>query len=203
MSSMLKNSMKKLLICGDSFAADWTVKYSGQGWPNMLSRHFLISNIAKAGVGEYKIYQQLCSQDLDKFDAIVIAHTSPFRIYVKKHPLHHRDLLHDNCDFIYSDLKGSEDKFPEIRCVTEYFENYFDQDYAKFVHDLICEKIEKLCDNKKVVHLINFEDQYKFKNSLNFVSVFQQHRGSMNHFNETGNQIVFESILEKIQEVTE
>ena len=27
-----------ILICGDSFAADWTVKYAGQGWPNLLAQ---------------------------------------------------------------------------------------------------------------------------------------------------------------------
>ena len=50
---------KNILICGDSFAADWTKKYNGNGWVNMLCNDFNITNVAEAGVSEYKIYQQL------------------------------------------------------------------------------------------------------------------------------------------------
>ena len=49
----------KILICGDSFAADWTIKYPGQGWPNMLSQQYEIVNLAQAGCSEYKILKQL------------------------------------------------------------------------------------------------------------------------------------------------
>ena len=76
----------KLLICGDSFAADWTVKYKGHGWPNLLSQSFEVTNLARAGVCEYKIYNQLLSVDPSAFDVIIISHTSPFRLYVKEHP---------------------------------------------------------------------------------------------------------------------
>jgi len=47
----------KILICGDSFAADWTVKYPGQGWPNMLAQQHEIVNLAQAGCSEYKIFK--------------------------------------------------------------------------------------------------------------------------------------------------
>ena len=49
----------KILICGDSFAADWTVKYPGQGWPNMLAEIHEVTNLAQAGCSEYKILKQL------------------------------------------------------------------------------------------------------------------------------------------------
>ena len=195
--------MKKLLICGDSFAADWTVKFSGQGWPNKLAQNFSVVNLARAGVGQYKIYQQLCSQKLDTFDAVIISHTSPFRIYVKQHPLHYKDALHGDCDLIYSDLKAQENQFPEIKCITKFFENFYDQDHAKFIHSLICEKIENICENfsSKVIHLINFKEHYNFKNSLNFLELFESNRGSMNHFDEQGNKIVFDAITKKLNEI--
>ena len=50
--------MSNILICGDSFAADWTKKYDGTGWVNMLTKDHTITNIAEAGVSEYKIYKQ-------------------------------------------------------------------------------------------------------------------------------------------------
>ena len=49
----------KILIAGDSFAADWKIKHSGNGWVNMLSNDYDVTNIAQAGASEYKIYQQL------------------------------------------------------------------------------------------------------------------------------------------------
>ena len=49
---------KKILIAGDSFAADWTVKYKGEGWVNTLCKDYDVTNVAQAGVSEYKIYNQ-------------------------------------------------------------------------------------------------------------------------------------------------
>ena len=195
--------MTKIFICGDSFAADWTVKYKGQGWPNMLTKDYAVTNVAQAGVSEYKIYKQLIAANLDQYDAVVIAHTSPYRIYVKEHPVHSKDSLHAHCDLIYSDLKESEATHPEVKPIITYFENYFDTEHAEFVHSLICEKIVSLCEkySHKVINLINFKDQYNFPNSINFEQVFKDHRGTMNHFNDTGNKIVYNEISKKIREI--
>ena len=57
---------KKLLIAGDSFAADWTIKYKGEGWVNTLCKDYDVTNIAQAGVSEYKIYNQL--KKIDTFN---------------------------------------------------------------------------------------------------------------------------------------
>ncbi len=194
--------MKSVLICGDSFAADWTVKFEGQGWPNMLASRYNVTNVARAGVSEYKIYKQLEKVDPTQFDAVIVAHTSPYRLYVKKHPAHFKDVLHGDCDFIYNDVKANAEKFPELDSVVDYFENYFDNEYANFVHNLICGKIETVTNAWpcKVIHLINFDNQYKFKNNLNFVSVFASNRGSMNHFDEEGNVYVFNRIVRRLEE---
>ncbi len=43
----------KLLIAGDSFAADWL---SGEsGWPNLLANEYDVTNVAQAVCSEYKI----------------------------------------------------------------------------------------------------------------------------------------------------
>ena len=57
-----------ILICGDSWAADWSVKYNGIGWPNILQQHHDITNVAQAGVSQYRICQQLQDIDIAKFD---------------------------------------------------------------------------------------------------------------------------------------
>lgn len=197
--------MRKILICGDSFAADWTVKHKNIGWPNYLADLFDVSNVAKAGVSEYKIFQQLASQNLNKFDAIIISHTSPFRLYVKKHPVHFNDVLHNQCDLIYNDIKESLPAHPELFPIVEYFEKYFDFEYATFVHKLICEKIEQTCKavEHKVINLITFKNQYPFKNSLSLVDLFETNRGDMNHFDELGNSQAFNRILFTLNKIPE
>lgn len=183
----------KILICGDSFAADWTVKFNKKGWPNMLADEFDVTNLAQAGCGQYKIYQQVCSSNMESFDKIIIAHTSPYRIHVQTHPLHHDDLLHHSCDLIYSDIVAS--KKLSLLPLKIFFEKYYDLEYARFVHILICQQIDKILEpfKKKVINLINFnyDDLYQFQNICNCEDVFKNHRGFINHFSDEGNLIVF------------
>ena len=46
----------RILIAGDSFAAEWP---GNNGWVKLLSQKFSVTNVAQAGVGEYKILKQL------------------------------------------------------------------------------------------------------------------------------------------------
>ena len=62
----------KVLVVGDSFAADWSVKHKNSvGWPNLLAKDFDVTNLAQAGVSEYKIYQQVLSVDTCQFDLVL------------------------------------------------------------------------------------------------------------------------------------
>ena len=190
----------KILICGDSFAADWTVKYPGQGWPNMLAEIHEVTNLAQAGCSEYKILKQLESVDVDVYDKIIISHTSPYRIFVEKHPVHSSDPLHKNCDLIYTDLKEHSSKNKELAPIIDYFEKYFDFEHAKFMHTLLCEKIENNLAhlNSRIIHItnLNWDELYKFKNMISFEHLFKTNRGLLNHFNETGNRQVLQQLLE-------
>ena len=122
----------KILIAGDSFAADWKIKYNGNGWVNMLSDDYDVTNIAQAGVSEYKIYQQLINHNTTMYDKIIISHTSAYRIPVFEHPIHSKDILHHNCDLIYSDLKEHKDN-SLVKSAIDFYENLFDLDYACFI----------------------------------------------------------------------
>jgi hypothetical protein len=193
-----------MLICGDSFAADWTVKYPGWGWPNKLAESFEVTNLAQPGCSEYKIYQQLLSADLDKFDIILVSHTSPNRIYVKTHPVHHSDPLHKNSDLIYTDILAHAKTDKSLSSIVDFYEKYFDLEYAKFVHSVICEKIEQLllAFGDKTLHITNFpwDDLYQFDNLMNFEWVFKKHSGHMNHYTDQGNNIIYNSIVKKIND---
>jgi len=185
----------KILIFGDSFAADWTVKYSGRGWPNMLAEQHEVVNLAQAGCSEYKILKQLESTDLNTYDQIIISHTSPYRIYVKKHPVHHDNPLHKNCDLLYSDIKVHSIKNKNLVPIVNYIENYFDLDYAKDMHKLLCKKIEQLLESveDRVIHIANidYKTVYCFKDMINFDNLFASNIGSMNHFDAEGNEEIF------------
>ena len=193
--------MKKILICGDSFAADWTVKYPGEGWPNLLAKKYDVLNLAQAGCSEYKIYLQLTSVELSDFDKVIISHTSPNRIYTTHHPVHRTDPLHKNSDLIYSDIKEHSKSFKELVPLTEFFEQYFDLEYAKFTHGLICEKIDKLVGNNDVIHLTNIDwsGYYQFEKMFQFSNLFETNRGLLNHYDDIGNHAVAERIVSWIE----
>jgi hypothetical protein len=196
--------MKKLLITGDSFAADWTIKCNNmQGWPNKLANLYSVTNLAQAGCSEYKIYLQLASVDLNEFDNIIVAHTSPLRIYVKQHPIHKNNALHKNSDFLYADVKEHAKENKSVQCIVDYYENYFDVDYAVFVYNLICDKMNRLLSGYtgKIIHITNFPHQglFEFNNMLDLTHVFKKYNGSINHYNSQGNDIVYKQIIKKLE----
>jgi protein-tyrosine-phosphatase len=178
----------KILITGDSFATDWTKKYDGIGWVNMLCNDFEITNIAEAGVSEYKIYKQLESVDINEFDRIIVSHTSPYRIPIKQHPIHSNDMLHKNCDLIYGDIKEHIEN-PIAKMAADFYENLYDIDYACFIHNLIIKEI-----NLKHKNLINITFFKSNKNMYNFEDIFLKNKGLMNHMNKTGNEIIYNKI---------
>lgn len=186
---------KRLLIVGDSFAANWTKKYPNlYGWPNMLEFNFIVTNLAQAGVSEYKIYKQLENVDTSKFDHIIVSHTSAYRIPIIEHPIHKGDLLHNNCDIIYSDAKEHTDN-PVMKTATEFYNSIFDPEYFCFVNDLIYKQIYNLVPN--AIH-ITFFDSFYPKNVLKFEKVFLSCKGKTNHLNQNGNEIVYKKLLKKL-----
>jgi hypothetical protein len=196
---------KNILICGDSFAADWCVKYPGaQGWPNRLAQEYTVNNLAQAGCSEYKIFKQLTSVNLDQYDWVIVSHTSPYRIPITKHPIHFHDPLHKNSDLIYADIKEHSKDFPDLIAIVNYFEKYFDTEYANFMHNLICQQINQLLINSGIPYInlvhINWDNLYMFSNLLNFEKLFNTQQGSVaNHYNQVGNQTVFLEIKKHIE----
>jgi hypothetical protein len=188
----------KILIAGDSFSADWSKKYPAcLGWPNILSDDYQITNLSQAGCSEYKIYLQLTSVDLLSYDAVIVSHTSPYRWYVKEHPVHAKDQLHSASDLIYNDVAAHMATMPELEPIVVFFEKYFDLDYAKFVHNLICAKIETLIPSSvRAMHIQNFDSagMHQFKTYMDFYPTFRSHPGLINHYSKHGNKIIAERL---------
>ena len=187
-----------ILITGDSFSADWSKKYPGRiGWPNMLSRHFTVTNLSQAGCSEYRIYKQLASVNLNDYDYIVISHTSPYRIYTDYNPNRCNDTLHHHCDLIYSDVKELSTINKEYYAVSDYFEKFFSLEYADYMYLLIRQDIVRLTEGSRVIHISHMETQVPV--DIDFSTEYQSNSGLINHYNNTGNQNIFARLLQQIQ----
>jgi hypothetical protein len=123
---------------------------------------------------------------------------------VNRHPIHHGDILHNNCDLIYEDLKSHADDSDEIRFFVDFFEKYYDLEHAIYVHNLICRDIAEYLKNYqgKVVHIRNipWDGFYQFADMIDNSDVFLSHRGGNNHFDNQGNSIVYQRVMERISE---
>ena len=189
--------MKKLGLFGDSFGYQAS-NQPFKSWVDLLGNDFAITNHCQCGVSEYKILQQLKNTDLDKFDVCLITHTSATRIFVQYNPLHRNSESHQNCDIIYADIADRYDDF-SMAC-QQYFKHIFDLDYSVQVYNMICKEIHQLCSNKKVLHITHFDQTklYNFPGMVNFHSLWQKYKGTVNHYDQTGNEILHQNILKNL-----
>lgn len=193
-----------ILICGDSWAADWSVKYNDLGWPNILQQHHDVTNIAQAGVSQYRICQQLQDIDITKFDVAVCSITSPNRIYSNNNTAHIDDALHSNCDLMFADLEHAWEqgnKTPQTKSALDFFMYHWDKDHADFVHQLLVD----WCFNKlNVIPTIgtsNIINNNSFATQWNYVcgvDICANNKGIINHMNEQGNKLFADMMLDKI-----
>ena len=201
--------MSNILIIGDSFAADWSTKYKDYlGWPNLLAEQHTVTNLAQAGVSEYKIYRQLLSvRDLSQFDVVIVAHTSPYRIPTWQHPIHSNDSLHKDADLIYADIAYHSKRIKNIfnrslRGAYEFFNYHYDSGFFEDSYCLFRKEINRILEDKQVITLSTFNQQASMEaNTINLVDMLVTYPGLINHYSEFGNRLVYGSITSKIQEL--
>ena len=183
----------KVLIAGDSFGADWSIKYkSAEGWPNLISNNHLVTNLAQAGVGEYKILKQIQSVNLQSFDQIIVCHTSPYRIHTVKHPDHFQDILHHNSDIVINDLYHQPQK-PENQCLKDFIKYHYDIEYFESIHMMLAERIR--AKTPKAIHISIFDLQIADIKCFNDLCVPNQ---IPNHMTAENNQKVAEYLMNLI-----
>jgi len=189
----------KILIAGDSFAADWQKhKSSYLGWPNLLANDFDVTNIAQAGVSQYKILCQLRSLDLSVFDVIIVCFTSDFRLHIPKHPIHSNSILHKDCDLLYSDLNFHVKKIKNLFNFKLWISYLwyiisFDYDYYVTVSSLIKKEIFHLAMTQNCLFITDSDLEIK--------ELFHQSRGSVNHLSEEANYQVYEYVKRRLYNV--
>ena len=189
----------KLLICGDSFSYDHGYE---QSWVTMIKDTAQVTNLSQCGCGEYKIYKQLMSVDLSKFDKIIVSHGSPNRIYINQpHALRQTD-THKHSDLLFTDVEEKKNKDNLARVAYEYFVNIFDVEYYAYVHNLICRDIDELTSAVPTLHITHFDYSllYDFNHKLvSFHDVWLKNKGNINHYNALGNNIVYNTIQELLK----
>jgi len=179
----------KVLVAGDSFAVRKNTNHDNTGWPQLLAQEYQITNVAQAGVSEYKIIKQLQSQTLDEFDALVVVHTSPFRVHVQTHALHTTSPTHQYCDLIYQDLLSSDSTQPQILAALGYFQYIFDTEYYLDLYKMFLSTCNYMTKNHNVLHVSFFNNQIHtpFTEFRCLHEVFNKHPGSVNHLSKIGN----------------
>ena len=193
-----------VLICGDSFAADWTVQYPEVvGWPNLLAQQHNVTNVAEAGVSEYKILKQVESANLNKYDATIVVHTSISRVHIEQHPIHQTAGLHKNCDLIYNDLVNAQQKDRVTQAGIDYFKYIFDTEYYKDIYVMFLDRIVKATLRYTTIHVTFFDNpvHYPF-GCVNLKSIYDTHPGFANHLSDHGNQQVCTRINQWLKSVS-
>lgn len=171
------------------------------GWPNLLAQVHQVTNLAQAGVSEYRIYQQLQSvKDLTAFDVVIVAHTSPLRVPTRRHPMHYDDSLHKNADLIYSDIVYHASKLKNffnrrLHAAREFYRYHYDDEFFEDTYWLFREKINTILADKKVITLATFKEcPAREKYVLDFTDLLNTQPGLINHYSEKGNRLVFDTI---------
>lgn len=181
----------KILLAGDSFAAEWP--NSTTGWPHLIKQHYDVDNVAQAGVSEYKIFKQIQNANLNKYDLVIVSHTHPGRIHTPKHPIH-RTGLHKDCDLILADLEAKTSYFNKsLQIAKGWFKYHYDEQYQNDMYTLLRNEINRLI-NIPYISIDNFNvnvPHNKETINLNFSQFWLTSRGKVNHYSDLGNQYVY------------
>lgn len=200
----MRMKLKKILICGDSFAAN--TLSTDDSWTHLMKSDFEITNKASPGVGEYKILQQVKSEKISKYDYIIISHTSPNRIHTLENPLYDEEThTYHSSDVLFNDCRNKLGKHPDADFLYNYFLKIFDLDYYEYIHMCCCRDIDELTKGHKTIHVTHFDWDgfYDFgKRFYNFYPIWEKNKGNINHYSALGNRKIYEKIHTMINDVT-
>jgi hypothetical protein len=193
----------KILIVGDSFAC--AALAGAHGWPNKLTEYFSVTNIARPGVGEYKILQGLKEALIsNSFDLIIVSHTSPNRINCQTNPLYPLGHMYHTSDIIFADVENKLSTNPVAKSFYDYFCLAFDPEYYEYIHTRCCQDIIDVTKKIPTIHMTHFDwsQLYPIESLMNFYQLWQNNKGQYNHYNIQGNEIIFNWLLTEIDSLT-
>lgn len=194
----------KVLILGDSWAADWSQYHSEYlGWPNILAEQYDVTNIAQAGVSQYSILKQFDTVDLRDYDHTIISITSPYRLYTRQHP-HHKTGLHRNADLIYADCEYHAGEYPDNESLVtarNYFKYHFDTEYAEQLHHHWVDRCLNRLEFHNTTVTSNIADNSDYVGAHTYLDghpVWHTYPGKINHMSAEGNEVFARNIEQLI-----
>ena len=188
-----------ILIAGDSFAARWPGEEFG--WVNYIERKYNVTNVAQAGVSEYKILKQIESVNLKNFDLVIVSHTSPSRVHTPNHPLH-KSGFHKDCDLIYTDLESHNSFFNAgLNTAKGWFKHHYDEAYQIDMYKLLRKQINDIIDIPYIslTHIDIAASLTVEKDNIDYSDLWKKERGEVNHYTDIGNRVIFKMLTEKIK----
>jgi hypothetical protein len=180
-------------IVGDSFSSD-----SGElSWITMLSENYNIKNFSQRGISQYRLHTLVTQnlQALIESNFVIIFHTNPDRVYVPDHvEFSARKLTsHTHCDLVATTALQD----PTFKYTADsYYRCFFDEAQQNLFYNLLVKDIQQLTCNVKTVHCSGFETGIV----KSFDQLLKQHRGATNHYDKTGNCLVYNYICDQINE---
>jgi hypothetical protein len=184
--------MIKVLIAGDSFASNWN---TGLEWWRQLP--YDLTNVAQAGASEYKILKSLKS--VQEYDAAIVFHTSPIRLYSANGNLLHTDsLTHRDSCYVINDVLSK--RGPIKRAMENYVKYFYNEEFVNYIHTKICEDIVKNTRLIPTIHASGFDysDIFEFDNFVSANDLFETYRGNTCHLTADGNRYLAERIYKKL-----
>ena len=169
-----------ILIVGDSFAVENDNKNS---WQNRLKLKHNIVNTAVGGISEYRIYRQLVDNIDQKWDRIIVVHTSPFRVHTRQHPVHeHGDLMARDIEFHANKLKNKFNK--SLQSARDFFYYHYDEEYFSDIYILLRSEIKALAPN--AIHLCAWDWDTVLYNA------YKNYPGDTNWLSDEGHKQIWE-----------
>jgi len=177
----------KIWIFGDSFANNDS-EYS---WVSLLAKSHTVINKSSNGSSEYRIYKTYnhYKEQIHSTDHVLFVHTHSSRIYLREdQELDSRKLnTHKNCDLIFSDIyHKKEQKYIDI------LENIWDDAYFVDNYSLLLDKLLSVANS---THITFFENHHGL---YSYYDTYSNNKGSVNHMNELGNNIVYNDIKDRL-----
>jgi hypothetical protein len=98
-------------------------------------------------------------------------------------------------DIVYHSKKLKNIFNQRLQAACDFFKYHYDEEFFEDSYWLFREKINTILVNKTVITLITFADQPATeKYLLDFADLLNTQPGLINHYSNTGNQIVFDTI---------
>lgn len=185
----------KIAILGDSFAAD----RDQHSWITLLEQSYHVENLSVRGSSQYRLYRLFRKnlQKLQQSDLVVFFHTNPDRVYLPDGIdfASRRLPSHTQCDLVANNALQD----PELDHIFKiYYRYFFDAELQQVFYELMIADMQKNLASAKILNCSGFAVTHDSVPIKSFARAQQDHPGNVNHFDQSGNMVVYKYVLDEI-----